>query len=297
MFISKRFLVLGLAILVGLLSSGSLIAQNSGVAADSVLESILSRGNIEVCSDLPFEPFEFEDDNGNLIGLDVDVVKLLAREMGIGFNANEDFIVTPFDTIIPLMNQGNCDMIVSDITATLSRGLTANFTDAYLNTGQIVMVSTSKSPGSSVTAYDQLNNSDVIISTQLGTTGEDAARNFFPNADIRTFDNAQLALQEVVDGNADAIVFDSVFLEPAQATVGSAGELCCPRGNPSPLTSEPIAIAIRKGDPDFLTYLNFFIREAGTNIRVTDDLAAEFDLPESTIGQSFLEAIRNKWLN
>ena len=183
MYISRRFLVLGLAVCAALLVSGSLFADDPDLAATSTLETILARGSIEVCSDLPFEPFEFEDASGNLIGLDVDLVRLLASEMGIDFDANRDFLPTPFDTIIPLMNQGNCDMIVSDITANLSRGLSANFTEPYLNTGQITMVSTSKQPGASITAYEQLNSPDVIIAVQLGTTGADAAATFFPQAD------------------------------------------------------------------------------------------------------------------
>jgi polar amino acid transport system substrate-binding protein len=297
MFIRKRILVLVLTIVFGLGFTTTMMGDDPNLAQSSTLETIIARGEIVVASDLPFEPFEFLDDNGNLVGLDVDLVRLLAKTI-FGDASRFRFEATAFDTIIPSLNaNSDLDMIVSDITATLSRGLSANFTDPYLNTGQIVAVSTTKSPGSSTSDYNQLNNSGVIIAVQLGTTGEETARTFFPNADIRTFDNAQLALQEVLDGQADAIVFDDVFLGPAAAN-DSEGfiDLCCPRGNPTPLTQEPIAIAIRKGDPDFLGYLNFFIREAGSNIRVTAELAAEFDLPESTIGLDFLSAIRAKWL-
>jgi len=293
MFVSKRMLVLLLMTVFGLGFAATMFGDDPDLAQSSTLEAIIARGEIVVASDLPFEPFEFLDDNGNLVGLDVDLVRLLANTIGVDFR----FEATAFDTIIPTLNSNrDFDMIVSDITATLSRGLTANFTDPYLNTGQIVLLSSSKSPGSGINSYSELNSSDVTIAVQLGTTGADAAANFFPNANIVSFDNAQLALQEVVDGLADAIVFDDVFLLPQAANVGDAGILCCPQGNPNPLTEEPIAIAIRKGDPDFLSYLNFFIREAGTNIRVTEEMAAEFDLPASTIGSDFLTAIRVKWL-
>jgi polar amino acid transport system substrate-binding protein len=296
MYVNKKLLTLGLVALVGLLISGPLWADDPELAAKSTLETIIQRGEIVVASDLPFEPFEFFDDEGNLVGLDVDLIRLLAKQI-FGDAAKFRFEATAFDTIIPTLNSNrDLDLIASDITATLRRALAVNFTDPYLNTGQIVMLSTIKSPGKDITEYTQLNSPEVVISVQLGTTGEEAARNFFPKAQIRTFENAQLALQEVVDGQADAIVFDDVFLVPQAANVGDAGVLCCPRGAPEPLTQEPIALAIRKGDPDVLTYLNFFIREAGSNIRVTEELAEEFDLPESTIGSDFLSAIREKWL-
>ena len=292
MFINKKILVLGVVALVGLFASGAIFANDPQLAASSTLETILERGTILAGSDIPFPPFEFEDADGNLVGLDVDIIKMLARQMGVDF----EFVPSPFDPIIANLNAGNFDLIASDITANLSRGLAANFTDPYLLTGQIAMVSTSKEPGASITSYNQLNDPGVIIAVQLGTTGADAAATFFPNADIREFPEALLALQEVVDGRADAIVFDDVFLEPQQSVVGSAAEICCPRGAPEVITNEPIALAIRKGDPDFLTYLNFFIREAGTNIRVTDEIAADFDLDADLVGLSFLEAVRIQWL-
>jgi len=296
MFIRKRSLAVLLALALAFGFTATMFGDDPNLAQSSTLETIIARGEIVVASDIPFEPFEFFDDNGNITGLDVDLIKMLAKQI-FGDSSKFRFEATAFDTIIPTLNSNkDFDLIASDITATLSRGLSANFTDPYLNTGQIVMLSTTKSPGKDITEYAQLNDAGVVISTQSGTTGLDAAKKFFPNADIRTFDSAQLALQEVVDGQADAIVFDDVFLVPQQANVGDAGVLCCPRGNVVPLTQEPISLAIRKGDPDFLTYLNFFISEAGSNIRVTEDLANEFSLPASTIGSDFLSALRAKWL-
>lgn len=296
MVIKKHTLVALLALAFGFGFALTMLGDNPQLAQSSTLEAIIARGEIVVASDLPFEPFEFLDNNGTLVGLDVDLIRLLAKQI-FGDSSKFRFEATAFDTIIPTLNSNrDFDLIASDITATLSRALSANFTDPYLNTGQIVLLSAARAPGNQVTDYNQLNNSNVVLSVQLGTTGETAARTFFPQAQIRTFDNAQLALQEVVDGQADAIVYDDVFLKPQAENVGSAGILCCPRGNPVALTEEPIALAIRKGDPDFLTYLNFFIHEAGSNIRVTDELAAEFDLPASTVGMTFLEAIRVKWL-
>ncbi|MBI1730560.1 transporter substrate-binding domain-containing protein [Candidatus Acetothermia bacterium] len=291
MYINRKILVLALVAVMGLLASGVLFASDSKLAASSTLEQILQRGKIQVGSDYPFEPFEFQDNAGKLVGLDVDLIKQLAKNMSVDY----EFIATPFDTIISTLNNGNFDVIASDITATLGRALTANFTEAYIRTGQIVMVSTTKSPGKNVANYTDLNAAGVIITVQLGTTGEAAARTFFPKADIRTFDSADLAFLEVSGGRADAIVFDDVFLRPKAGTAGV--DLCCPRGNPDNLTKEPISLAVRKGDPDFLTYLNLYIREAGSDIVVTNDLATEYGLPASTVGKTFLDAIKSKWID
>ncbi len=293
MYISKRLLVLGLVALLGLLLSGPLWADDPELAKKSTLEEILARGKIVVCSDIPFEPFEFEDEQGNLVGFDVDLIKLLAKEMGVGF----EFKATAFDTIIPSLNARTCDLIASDITATLQRALSANFSEPYLETGQIALVSLNPPSRKAIQSYSDLNDPGIIITVQLGTTGEEAARKFFPQADIRTFDNAQLALQEVVDGRADAIIFDEVFLRPQSQNPNVQGKavLCCPRNNPELLTTEFIALAIRKGDPDFLTYLNLFMEQAKKTIKVTAELAQEFQLPAQTIGLPFLQAIRVKW--
>lgn len=304
MYISKRLLVFGLVVLLGLTLSGILWADNPELARTSTLETVLNRGELIVGSDIPFPPFESLDDQGNPQGYDVDLTQLMADELGVELNFTK---AGSFDTIIPELNNGDFDIIASAMTRTLQRARDVNFTAGYLETGQIVLVSKQKEPGKNVEAYSDLNVADAVITVQTGTTGENAAQEFFSNAQINSFPSASLALQEVVDGKADAIVFDDTFLIPSFQRVGAENVfLCCPtvsqpgsieevRAKMSPLTVEVLAFAIRKGDPDFLTWLDLFVTQARNTIIVDDELAQQFGLPEDAKGNPILPELQEKW--
>jgi polar amino acid transport system substrate-binding protein len=308
MSISRKLLVFGLIALVGLLLSGPLFADDPELARKSTLNQIVQRGQVLWCSDVPFEPFEFEDDQGNLVGYDVDMVRMMAKQIFDDADAHR-VVITGFDVIIPALNDRNCDIIASAMTRTLQRALSVNFSEGYLETGQVALVSRTKAPGRDVRSYSDLDNPIAIITVQLGTTGEEAARNAFPNAQIRAFPTAPAALQEVLDGRADAIIFDDTFLLPTfqQPTVANRAFLCCPRvEQPDPdievlraqlslLTVEVLAFAHRPGDPDFNKWLDLFVIQMKTTIIVNVDIIQEFELDSKEVGQPFLDALQRKW--
>lgn len=320
MYISKRNLVLLVALLLGLGLTGFLYASNPDLAKSSTLQSVVAANKLKMCSDVPFSPFEFKDNQGNFVGFDVDIARFAVRALfGIGtadgspvrakdiadetklINDRLQVVVTGFDVIIPAINQGNCDVILSDITATLSRAIAVNFSAPYVETGQITYVN-NKDKGK-VSTYDDLDKTGIIIDVQTGTTGELAARARFPQATIRGFQDAELALQDVVNGTADAIVFDDTFLKSKikLANVSKAGFLCCPSAPPGsvddlqPLTKEKIAIAIRQGDPDFLTWLNLLVSQMEVQ-PVDAELKALFNLSDAEALLPLLKALQTHWL-
>ena len=314
MYIRKRNLVLIIALLIGLGFTGFLYASNPDLAKSSTLQSVLANDKLQICSDVPFSPFEFKSNQGQFVGLDIDIARFAVRAIfGIGTAdgsavqakdaADEDKLIrqrlevipTVFDVIRVALNQGNCDLILSDITATLPRALTVNFTDPYVETGQIAYVS-NKDKGK-VVNYEDLNKPEIIIDIETGTTGELAVRARFPKAEIRGFDNAELALADVVNGTADAFVIDDTLLKSQirRPNVAAAGFLCCTPQNLQPLTKEKISIAIRQGDPDFLTWLNLLIGQMDLQ-PVTPELKALFGLSDAEAELPLLPALRTHWL-
>ena len=134
MYIRKRNLVLVIALLIGLGFTGFLYASNPDLAKSSTLQSVLANDKLQICSDVPFSPFEFKSDQGQFVGLDIDIARFAVRAMfGIGTAdgsavqaknpADEDKLIrqrlevipTVFDVIRVALNQGNCDLILSDI--------------------------------------------------------------------------------------------------------------------------------------------------------------------------------------
>ncbi|HUP86503.1 MAG TPA: transporter substrate-binding domain-containing protein [Acidimicrobiales bacterium] len=102
-------------------------------AAD--VEHLVKDGKLTVCSDIPYAPFEYED-GGALKGVDVDLMKGIAGELGL----EADFRDTDFDGIFASLAAGNCDVIASSVSITDERKQANNFTEGYFEINQSMLV-------------------------------------------------------------------------------------------------------------------------------------------------------------
>ena len=93
----------------------TITAAESGSGGELSLEGaeLVKDGTLTVCSDMPYKPFEFEE-NGETTGFDYDIVSAMGEQLGV----TVEFVTTPFDNIIPALAAGNCDMIASAMTIT-----------------------------------------------------------------------------------------------------------------------------------------------------------------------------------
>ena len=108
-----------------------------------------------------------------------------------------------------------------------------------------------------VKSYDGLNENKYIVTSSAGTTGEQAIKRLMPKAKYKYFATVGDAALDVVNGKADAFVFDLPYCVVFNAQHAKAKLVFLDR----PLTHEPLAWGINKGDPDFLNWLNHFIRQ------------------------------------
>ncbi len=95
----------------------------------------VQKGKLLVCSDLPYPPFESFDENGNPVGLDIDLGKELSARLGLQFQ----LVNSVFDTIIAAAAGGKCDIILSDMNITTDRNKQISFIP-YLKVGQSILV-------------------------------------------------------------------------------------------------------------------------------------------------------------
>lgn len=215
------------------------------------LESDLQRGELQVCLEPGYMPFEMKDKRGRIIGYDVDMAKRMAKEMGVKLSLK----ATAWDGIIAALVTGKCDIIMSGMTITQQRNLKVNFANPYVVVGQTVMMK--KELQGKIKSAKDLDKPEYTVVTKLGVTGEVATRKFFKNAKIITFETEADAASEVLNGKADAIVYDQPYNILFMSDKGK-GKLV---HLDTPLTYEPLGWAIRKGDPDFLNWLNNFLRQ------------------------------------
>jgi polar amino acid transport system substrate-binding protein len=226
-------------------------AASIELAKKSTLEKIVQKGEIRVGFEAGYMPFEMTDKKGNFVGFDIDMAKELAKAMGVKFVP----VNTAWDGIIPSLMTNKFDIIMSGMTVTQERNLKINFADPYIIVGQTILLN-AKHAGQ-VTSYKDLNDSKYTVTSKLGTTGEQAVQRMIPKAKYKSFETETEAALEVVNGKADAFVYDLPFCVVFMAQQGGKSLVFLDE----PFTYEPLAWAVNKGDPDFLNFLNNFLRQ------------------------------------
>jgi polar amino acid transport system substrate-binding protein len=242
-------LVLVMAIVFGF--SAAAIGSDIDLAKKSTLEQITKRGQLRVGFEAGYLPFEMADKKGRFIGFDIDMAKEMAKAMGVKFVP----VNTAWDGIIPALITKKFDIIISGMTATQQRNLKINFADPYIIVGQTILLN--KKNAGKVTSYKDLNDPKYTVASKLGTTGEQAIKRLIPKAKYKSFESESEAALEVLNGKADATIYDLPFCATFMAQQG-AGKLIF---LDEPFTFEPLAWAVRKGDPDFMNWLNNFLRQ------------------------------------
>jgi polar amino acid transport system substrate-binding protein len=221
------------------------------LAKKSTIEEILKNGEIRVGFESGYMPFEMTDNKGNYVGFDIDIAKEMAKAMGVKFTP----INTAWDGIIPSLITGKFDIIVSGMTVTQERNLKVNFADPYIIVGQTILLN--RKHKDTVKSYKDLNDPKYIVTSKLGTTGEQAVKRKIPKCTYKSFETETEAALEVVNGKADAYVYDKPNCVVFMAQQGADKLVFLDE----PFTFEPLAWAVNKGDPDFLNWLNNFLRQ------------------------------------
>ena len=249
----KKGLVSGLIMLtvIGFLLATSAFGGDIELAKKSTLEQIMKRGELRVGFESGYVPFEMTNKKGEFIGFDMDFGRRLAKSMGVKFVP----INAAWDGIIPALMTGKFDIIMGGMTITQERNLKVNFAEPYIVVGQTILLN--KKLKDRVISYKDLNNPKYIVTSRMGTTGEQAIKNYIPKATYKGFESEAEAGLEVINGKADALVYDLPFCGFLYGSQGKDKTIFLS----DPFTYEPLAWAINKGDPDFLNYLNNFLRQ------------------------------------
>ncbi|MGF1535166.1 MAG: basic amino acid ABC transporter substrate-binding protein [Elainellaceae cyanobacterium] len=229
-----RNAALGLSAAFVLAACGGADTADSGEGSpDGSADSGEAIGTLTVATEPAFPPFEFQADNGELQGFDIDLMNAIGEAAGVEIQ----FESLPFDGIIPALQAGTVDAAISGMTITEERLQTVDFSRPYIKAGLAIAV---KAENDEIAGLDTLE--DKKIAVQIGTTGADQAAEI-AGAEISTFDSAPLALQELANGNVDAVINDApVTLDAIESGnidgLKVVGEL---------LTTEFYGIALPKG--------------------------------------------------
>ena len=222
--------------------------DTASLSQTSQLDTILKRGVIKVGFDT-FKPWAMKDKNGNYIGFEIEVAKRLAKDMGV----EVEFVPTKWSGIIPALLTGKFDIIIGGMSITPQRNLKVNFSTPYEYTGMSVIASKKLAKGR--TMASEFNNPATTIAVRLGTTAAEITKNYLPNAKILFFDEESQTIQELLNERVHAVVASNPL--PMNLAKEYPDKLYLPFKED--LTREPISFAVKKGDLDYLNWLNNWV--------------------------------------
>jgi polar amino acid transport system substrate-binding protein len=213
------------------------------------LDEIQKRGKLRVGMEPGYMPFELKNQKGEIIGFDVDMANRMAKAMGVEL----ELVDTAWDGIIAALLTGKFDVIMSGMTLTQERNMAFNFAPPYIVIGQSILIK--KDLAGTIKTYKDLNDAKYTIASKLGTTGEQATKRMIPNAKYISYETEQEGVLELVNGKIDAFIYDLPYNTVA---VGQKGQGKIVHLD-TPFTFEPLAWAVRKGDPDILNWMENFM--------------------------------------
>ncbi len=220
-------------------------------ASADALDDIVARGTLRVGMEPGYMPFEMTNQKGEIIGFDVDIAKRMAKAMGVKL----ELVSTAWDGIIPGLITDKYDIIMSGMTLTQERNLKVAFASPYIVVGQSILVK--KEYANEVKTYRDLNDPKYKVASKLGTTGEQATKRMIPKASYISFETEQEGVMDLVNGKIDAFVYDLPYMAIANAEKNNGKLVFLDQ----PFTYEPLAWAVRKGNPDYLNWLNNFMSQ------------------------------------
>lgn len=209
----------------------------------------LDKKELVVGMSLDFPPFETTDANGNPTGVGVDMAydlgKYLGKDIRIENLARSGFI--------PALQTGKIDMIISSMTITEERKQSIDFSKPYAK-GWMALLINKNSP---VNEVKDLNVKGRKIAVHKGTVAYNYAQKNLTNCEVLLFDDVNSCILEVVQGKADAMIYDQITVydtwKKNEATT---------RVNLTPIDDKlNWGVGIRKEDKELTEKVNAFIDE------------------------------------
>jgi len=226
------------------------------------LDDIAMRGELRVACQTQGPPFSFIDKNGKRTGSSIEIVNLIAKEMGVKVK----FLSYDWDGLIPALLSKKADILAADMTPTLKRAMKIGFSEPFMYTGSVVFT---KADGP-FKAMEDFKKPGLTIAVLLGSTGETDAKNAFPDAKLKSYKGGgPLLIDAVLKGHADFGVND------ASAVTGQVSNFPpnSVRILPELLSKLPLAFAVRYDSMDLLEWLNLFF----LHIRLDGRMDANLD--------------------
>lgn len=206
----------------------------TAASAGPVMDRILKRGELIVGTAGTQPPLNATTKTGEIIGLDADISRLIAQNMGV----KAKFVTMPFPDLLPALEAGKLDMVLSSMTMTPDRNLKVAFVGPYFVSGKGILTKTQTV--ASLQDAMGLNKPSFIVAALKDSTSQTFLEKAAPLAQLVTTKTYDEAIDMLTQNKVDALIADFPFCAVSalrfQARGFTAGQ--------ARLTFEPLGIAV-----------------------------------------------------
>jgi len=224
-------------------------AAGESTRISPVLDRIVGKKELVVGTAGSMPPLNMTTKDGQIIGIEVDLVKMIAGAMDVKLTLK----TMHFNDLLPALERGEVDMVVSGMTMTPGRNLKFAFVGPYFHSGKSIL--TKKKNVDSLDEISKINNPGKVLTALKGSTSQMFVERVLPKAKLVLADDYGQAVAMVRDDKAQAMVADypicmvSIYRYPDDGLTTLT----------KPLSYEPIGVALQANDPLLVNWLqNFF---------------------------------------
>jgi polar amino acid transport system substrate-binding protein len=266
MKMNVKKLMIAVSLLLFLIGCAQTNSNTAIASATPVIDRIQKSGTLRVGMTGNMPPLNMTSKEGELMGYEVDLARAMAKAMGV----KAELKTMPFAELLPALETGKIDMIISNMTITPGRNLKVAFVGPYFISGKAFLTKTK-----TIAAADEAEDIDAK-NTKLvaleGSTSQAFVEAALPEAQLFKAKDYYEAVKMVLDDKVHAMVADypiavvSVFRYPGQGLLSVV----------TTLTYEPIGVAVPAGDPLLVNWVENYL-----------------DIADST---GLLEELKMRWL-
>ncbi|HEY3248321.1 MAG TPA: basic amino acid ABC transporter substrate-binding protein [bacterium] len=229
-------------------------AQQGAPAPQTGTVPDLGGRTIRVATDATYPPFEMLDANKNIVGYDIDLITEVCKLA----NCKTDIKSTAWDGIFPALQKGDFDAVISGVTITAERDKTMDFTDPYIEVGQVILVRAGETRISSVNDLAERS-----VAVQRGTTNDEQATKMQKEGkvkEVKRFPTFDLAVKSLLNSDVDAVIIDNTA---ASGYMGTNPDKLKVAGDK--FTSEGLGIVVKEGDKELQAAFNAALKTLKEN--------------------------------
>jgi len=235
---------------IGLAAAATLDVHRAAAQATStsLLRTVLDRGKLIVGTGSTNPPWHFEDDKGQLTGMDIAMARILSKGL-FDDETKVEYVRQEANARIPNITSGKVDVVIQFMTVSPARAQLVAFSRPYYVEGAALLTS----PNSKYKTYAELKaaGSAVKASVLQNVDADILVHNALPEAQVMQLDSQANAMQAVTSGRADVGVVDASTVK--WLAKRNPGDYSDPG---YAYEAQLYSAAVRQGDPDWLHWIN-----------------------------------------